>query len=220
MPSTIRKLWRRSSLGCNPMRRLRTSNLRAPGDLARCFASECFLDEIASELGVDPVQLRLRHLTHNKRGTDVLLAAAKKAEWKERPSPVPASTGSTATGRGVAMTNRANSYVAMVAEIELDKSNGKVLVKRITISHDCGLIVNPDGVKNQIEGNIIQGVSRALLEEVQFDASSMKNLDWSSYPILTFADVPDIEIVLINRPEMTPLGAGEQAIVPVAAAIA
>jgi CO/xanthine dehydrogenase Mo-binding subunit len=199
---------------------LRTSYLRAPGDLGRCFASECFLDEIASDLGVDPVQFRLRHLTNNKRGTDVLLAAAKKAQWKERPSPAPASTGTTAMGRGVALTQRAGTYVGTVADVEVDRSSGNVRVKRITISHDCGLIVNPDGLNNQIEGNVIQGVSRALMEEVQFDASGMKNVDWGSYPILTFADVPEIDIVLINRPEMQSLGGGEPAIIPVAAAIA
>jgi CO/xanthine dehydrogenase Mo-binding subunit len=199
---------------------LRTSYLRAPGDLGRCFASECFLDEIAADLGVDPVQFRLPYLTNNKRGTEVLLAATKKAQWKERPSPAPASTGSTAAGRGVAVTQRAGTYVAAVADVDVDKSSGNIRVKRITISHDCGLIVNPDGLNNQIEGNVIQGVSRALMEEVQFDASGMKNLDWSSYPIITFPDVPDIDIVLINRPEMQALGGGEPAIIPVAAAIA
>jgi CO/xanthine dehydrogenase Mo-binding subunit len=199
---------------------LRTTALRAPGDLGRCFASECFLDEIAADLGVDPVQFRLSYLTNNKRGTEVLLAAAKRAQWKERPSPASATDGSTATGRGVAATQRAGTYVATVAEVEVDKSSGNVRVKRITISHDCGLIVNPDGLNNQIEGNVIQGVSRALMEEVQFDASGMKNLDWGSYPIITFPDVPEIDIVLINRPEMPSLGGGEPAIIPVAAAIA
>lgn len=199
---------------------LRTGNLRAPGDPARSFASESFMDEIASDLRADPVQFRLRYLSSNKRGAEALLAAAKKAEWKERPSPAPASNGSAATGRGVALSNRAGTICAAVAEIDLDKPSGIVRVKRITLAHDCGLIVNPDGIKNQIEGNVIQGVSRALMEEVQFDASSVKNLDWSSYPILTFLDVPDVEIVLINRPEMGALGGGEPSIVPVAAAIA
>lgn len=199
---------------------LRTGNLRAPGDLARCFASESFLDEIAAALGVDPVQFRLRHLGQNQRGNEALLAAAKKAEWKERPSPAPASSGPVATGRGIALADRGNTYAAAVAEVEVEKSSGKVRVKRITISHDCGLIVNPDGVKNQIEGNVIQGVSRSLLEEVEFDASGVKQLDWASYPILTFLDIPEVEIVLINRPEMAPLGAGEPAIVPIAGAIA
>src|ERR1700730_1825892 len=143
---------------------LRTSNLRAPGDLARPFASECFLDEIASDLGVDPVQFRLRYLRDNKRTTEALLRATAGAEWKERPSPAPPSSGSKATGRGGAVADRANTMIATVAEVEVDKSNGKVEVKRITLAHDCGLIVNPDGLKNQIEGNIIQGVSGTLLE--------------------------------------------------------
>jgi len=199
---------------------LRTSYLRAPGDLARCFASESFMDEIASDLGVDPVQFRLRYLSNNKRATEALLAAAKKAEWKERPSPAPASSGSIGTGRGVAVSNRANTICAAVAEVEVDKSSGNVTVKKVTISHDCGLIINPDGLKNQIEGNVIQGASRALLEEVKFDASGVKTLDWASYPIITFPDVPDIEIVLINRPEMPALGGGEPSSAPIAAAIA
>jgi CO/xanthine dehydrogenase Mo-binding subunit len=108
---------------------------------------------------------------------------------------------------------------AAVAEIEVDKSTGEVTVKKITLTHDCGLIVNPDGLKNQIEGNILQGVSRALMEEVQFDATGQKNLDWDSYPVIRFNQVPDVEIVLINRPEMQPLGGGEPSIVPITAAI-
>jgi CO/xanthine dehydrogenase Mo-binding subunit len=199
---------------------LRTGNLRAPGQPARCFASESFIDEIASELRVDPVQFRLRYLSNNKRATEALLAATKKAEWKERPSPAPAPSGAVVIGRGVALSDRAGTLCAAVADVEVDKSVGSVRVKRITISHDCGLIVNPDGLKNQIEGNIIQGVSRALMEEVKFDARGVKNLDWDSYPILTFVDVPEVDIVLINRPEMQPLGGGEPSIVPIAGAIA
>ncbi|TMA06783.1 MAG: xanthine dehydrogenase family protein molybdopterin-binding subunit, partial [Deltaproteobacteria bacterium] len=198
---------------------LRTNHLRSPGDLARCFASESFMDEIAADQGADPVEFRLRHLTNNKRGTDVLKAATEKAGWKAHTSPAPAASGNTATGRGVAVTQRANTYVAAVADVDVDKSSGSVRVKRITIAHDCGLIINPDGLKNQIEGNIIQGTSRALMEEVQFDASGVKNNDWSSYPIITFPDVPDVEIVLINRPEMPALGAGEPSTIPLAAAI-
>jgi len=199
---------------------LRTCNLRAPGDVARSFASESFIDELASELGVDPLQFRLRYLSNDRRGTDILQAAVKKAQWKEGKSPAPASGGSIARGRGIALARRAGTYVAAVAEIQVNKSSGKALVKRITIAHDCGRIVAPDGVKNQIEGNVIQGVSRALIEEVQFNASGVTSLDWSSYPILTFAEVPDIDIVLINRPEMEPLGAGEPSLIPVPAAIA
>jgi len=199
---------------------LRTSNLRAPGDPARCFASECFLDEIAADLKVDPVDYRLRHLTTNKRGTECLKAAADKAQWKSRPSPAPASSGNIARGRGVAVTQRANAYCAAVADVEVNKTTGEVVVKRIVCSHDCGLIVNPDGVTNQVEGNILQGVSRALFEEVTFDAEGVTSLDWKTYPILKFSDVPDLDIVLINRPEMESLGAGEPSIIPVPASIA
>ena len=198
---------------------LRTSNLRAPGDLARVFASESFVDEIASSQGVDPVQFRLKYLTSDKRISEVLMATVKSAGWTDRPSPAPVSSGTKVAGRGVAAANRANTMTAAVAEIELDKSTGEVKVRKITLAHDCGLIVNPDGLKNQIEGNIIQGVSRALLEEVQFDSSGQKNLDWGSYPVIRFDQVPDIEIVPINRPEMQPLGGGEPSIVPVTAAI-
>jgi CO/xanthine dehydrogenase Mo-binding subunit len=178
------------------------------------------MDEIASNQVVDPVQFRLQYLSNNKRATEALLAATKKAEWKERASPAPVSTGSKAAGRGVAMGNRANTITVAVAEVEVDKSNGKVAVKRVTLVHDCGLIVNPDGLKNQIEGNVIQGVSRTLMEEVQFDATGVKNLDWASYPIITFGEIPDVEIVLINRTEMPALGGGEPSIVAVPAAIA
>jgi nicotinate dehydrogenase subunit B len=199
---------------------LRTSNLRSPGQLARCFASESLIDEIAADLKIDPVEFRQRHLTENKRGSECLKAAADKAEWEKRPSPAPVSRGNIAKGRGVALTQRSNAYVGMVADVEVNKTTGHVAVKRITCSHDCGLIVNPDGVKNQVEGNIIQGVSRALFEEVTFDGSGVTSLDWNSYPILKFSDVPEVDIVLINRPEMEPLGAGEPSIVPVPAAIA
>ncbi len=107
-----------------------------------------------------------------------------------------------------------------VAEVEVDKSNGNVRVTRFVLAHDCGLIINPDGLKNQIEGNIIQGVSRALMEEVKFDASGVTTLDWVSYPVIRFPDVPEIELVLINRPEMPALGGGEPSSAPIAAAIA
>jgi CO/xanthine dehydrogenase Mo-binding subunit len=200
---------------------LRTSNLRAPGDVARCFASESFIDEIAANLKVDPFTFRMKHLTNNKRGADCLKAAADKAGWQERPSPIPASSGNIARGRGIALTNRANTYVAVVAEVEVNKTTGQVAVKHIVCSHDCGLMINPDGVRNQVEGNVIQGVSRAMYEEVTFDTNGgVTSLDWKTYPILRFPDLPDVDVVLINRLEMEPLGAGEGATVPPAAAIA
>jgi CO/xanthine dehydrogenase Mo-binding subunit len=200
---------------------LRTSNLRAPGDLARVFASESTIDEIAADQRVDPVQFRLRYLTSDKRISEVLIASAKKAGWTDRPAHTAApSAGNKAAGRGVAAANRANTMTAAVAEIEVDKTTGDVTVKKITLGHDCGLIVNPDGLKNQIEGNVLQAVSRALLEEVKFDSTGQKNLDWDSYPVIRFGQIPEVEIVLIDRPEMQPLGGGEPSIVPVTAAIA
>ena len=199
---------------------LRTGYLRAPGDIARCFASESFIDEIAADQQVDPVQFRMRYLGENKRGVDALMAVVKQARWQERPSPAPSSTGAKATGRGVAISNRADTICGAVAEVEVDKSTGEVSVKRFVLSHDCGLVINPDGLKNQIDGNIIQGVSRALMEEVKFDSSGIKSLDWSTYPVIRFPKVPEIEIVLINRPEMPALGGGEPSSAPIAAAIA
>jgi nicotinate dehydrogenase subunit B len=199
---------------------LRTSNLRAPGDLARVFASESTIDEIAADQHVDPVQFRLRYLTSDKRISEILVATAKQAGWTDRPAPALASNGDKAVGLGVACANRANTMTAAVAEIEVDKATGDVTVKKITLGHDCGLIVNPDGLKNQIEGNVLQAVSRALLEEVQFDSTGQKNLDWKSYPVIRFQQIPDVEIVLKDRPEMQPLGGGEPSIVPVTAAIA
>jgi nicotinate dehydrogenase subunit B len=199
---------------------LRTSNLRAPGDLVRVFASESTIDEIASDLHVDPVQFRLRYLTSDKRISEILVATAKKAGWTDHLAPAPPSTGDKASGRGIAVANRANTMTAAVAEIEVDKTTGDVTVKKITLGHDCGLIVNPDGLKNQIEGNVLQAVSRALLEEVKFDSTGQKNLDWDSYPVIRFGQIPEVEIVLIDRPEMQPLGGGEPSIVPVTAAIA
>jgi nicotinate dehydrogenase subunit B len=201
---------------------LRTSPLRAPGDLARMFASESFMDELAASQGADAVQFRMRYASNNKRATDALAAVAKLANWQARPAPAPASssTGNIATGRGVAVSARSNSVVAVIAEVEVDKSSGEVTARRVCVAHDCGLIINPDGLKNQIEGNVIQGTSRALLEEVLFDGSGIKNLDWASYPILRYEKIPQIEITLIDRPEMPALGGGEPSIGPVPAAIA
>lgn len=199
---------------------LRTSNLRAPGDLARSFASESFFDEVAAGVGADPVKFRLKYLAGNKRPTDALLAATQKFGWQERPSPAGRSTGPIATGRGVAVANRSNTMTAAVAEVEVDRRTGKVIVKRVVLAHDCGLIVNPDGLTNQIEGNVIQGVSRTLLEAVEFDANGVKNLDWATYPVIRYQEVPDVEVVLVNRKDMEPLGGGEPSIVPVPAAVA
>jgi CO/xanthine dehydrogenase Mo-binding subunit len=199
---------------------LRTSPLRAPGDLARMFASESFMDELAAAQGADALQFRMRYASNNKRATDALAAVSRLANWQARPAPAPASgTGNIAVGRGVAVSARSNSVVAVTAEVEVDKTSGEVTVKRVCVAHDCGLIINPDGLKNQIEGNVIQGTSRAIMEEVKFDSTGIKNLDWASYPILRYEKIPQIDITLIDRPEMPALGGGEPSIGPVPAAI-
>jgi nicotinate dehydrogenase subunit B len=199
---------------------LRTSALRAPGEPAGWFASESFIDEIASALGVDAFRFRLRQLAGNPRAAELLQATVSKSRWKERPSPSPASSEPKAVGRGLALIARGNTLVAAVAEVHVDRSRGIVAVTRITIGHDCGLIINPDGLKAQIEANVIQGVSRALYEEVKFDSAGVKSVDWRSYPVITFRNIPDVDIVLMNRPERPASGAGEPAIVPIFGAIA
>ena len=119
----------------------------------------------------------------------------------------------------MALIARGNTLVAAVAEVEVDRSTGNVAVKRITVGHDCGLIINPDGLKFQIEANAIQGVSRAVLEEVKFDETGVKSVDWRSYPVITFRNVPEVDIVLKNRPQNPSSGAGEPGIVPIFGAI-
>jgi nicotinate dehydrogenase subunit B len=199
---------------------LRTSALRAPGEPAGWFASESFIDEIASVLGVDAFRFRLRQLTGNQRAAELLQATVTKSGWKERPSPSLASNAPKAVGRGLALIARGNTLAAAVAEVQVDRSPGIVTVMRITVGHDCGLIINPDGLKSQVEANVVQGVSRALYEEVKFDSAGVKSVDWRSYPVITFRNVPDVDIVLMNRPEKPASGAGEPGIVPIFGAIA
>lgn len=204
----------------NDLTPLRTCNLRAPGTVARTFAGECFIDEIAAHFSIDPVHYRLSLAVNDSRTHDVLQSAATKAGWTPRPSPSAVKRDLTARGRGVACSNREGTIVAAIAEVDVDKKSGKISVRRITVAQDCGLIANPDGVKNQIEGNVLQGISRALFEEVQFDESGLRSVDWGSYKTLRFEDLPELEILLIDRPELGFLGVGEAAVIPIPAAIA
>ena len=204
---------------------IRTSSLRGLGSPQNSFANECFMDEVASAAGVDPVEFRRRHLT-DPRAIAVLHAAASRAGWKPR-SGSPTRTGATGTrplpGRGVAYVqyDRTEAYVAAVVDVEVRPDTGAVRVRRVCIAHDCGLIVNPDGVRNQIEGNVVQAISRTLKESVRFDATHVTSVDWNSYPILRFAEIPDaIDIELIDRPDAPSLGAGEAATSPIPPAIA
>ncbi len=192
---------------------LRTSSMRSLGGAGNTFANESFMDELAAAAEADPLEFRLRHLDDPRAGT-VLAAAAQAAEWG---LPLPPGEG-----RGVAFARYENTeaYVAMVAHVALDQESGALQLRRIVVAHDCGLIINPDGVRNQIEGNVIQAASRALKEEISWDANGQTTLDWESYPILTFSQVPQIDVLLIDRPDQPSVGAGEPATVTVAAAIA
>ena len=201
---------------------LRPSNLRAPGKIANVFAVESFTDELASAAKIDPVAFRLRGLS-DPRAMEVVKRAADMFGWQERPSPNPSSgQGSIKTGRGFAYARykQAENYVALAMEVTVDTATGKINVSRIACAHDCGLVVNPDALKNQIEGCILQTLSRALHEEVKFDRSRVTSVDWASYPILTFPEVPTVDVALINHPELPLLGAGEASCVTVAAALA
>ena len=205
---------------------LRTANLRAPYSQARCLAAESQMDDMAAAAGIDPIEFRLRHLpgANNERVAAVLRAVATQAAWVPRGadrtrSAAATRTANLATGRGVAISGLAGTVVAQVADVEVNRSTGKVTVKKVTVAHDCGIIVNPDGVRNQIEGNIVQGCSRALMEEVNFDSAGVKNLNWNTYPIIKFSEAPAVDIVLINHPELPPMGAGEASTTAVAAAI-
>lgn len=176
------------------------------------------MDELAAAAGMDPLEFRLRYL-EDPRGVELLQRLAKLAKWEKRPSPQRQS-GDVVTGRGISYVKYelARTYVGAVAEVEVNGKSGVIRVTRFNVVHDCGQVINPDGVKNQIEGNIVQTVSRTLKEEVTFDRSHVTSLDWKSYPILTFPEVPEVVIELIDRPNEKPWGAGEPsaAVVPAA----
>ena len=194
---------------------LRTSALRTLGAYANVFAAESFIDELAFAAAVDPVEFRLRHMK-DPRARAVIEAVAQKAGWKA------GLKGDGSHGRGFAFAKYKNlaSYVAMVVDVEIDRSNGKVHVRRAFAAVDAGMIVNPDGVKNQIEGGIIQSTSWTLKEQLQYDRQKVLTRSWSEYPILTFAEVPAVEIVLLDRPDEKSLGTGEGSQGPTVAAIA
>ncbi len=200
---------------------LRVSSFRTLGGAGNTFANESFLDELAAAAGADPLAFRLRQLA-DPRAHEVLTAAAARAGWQSRPSPRTAQASGLATGRGIAFGqyDGNEAYVATVAEVTVDTATGTVRVDRVVVAQDCGLIINPDGVTNQVEGNVIQSLSRALKEEVRFDETRITSVDWLTYPILTFPEVPAIEVILINRPNQPSLGAGEPASITTAAAVA
>jgi CO/xanthine dehydrogenase Mo-binding subunit len=205
---------------CSP---LRTSHLRDPLGPEVHFGSEQFIDEIAAAVQADPVEFRLQYITA-PRDAAVVKAAAEKAGWaprkasKQRARPLHAKV---LHGRGIAYAQRADTVVAVVAEIEVYPKEGRIWARKFTVAHDCGLIINPKSLRQTIEGNVVQGLSRTLFEEVQFDRSTVKSVDWASYPILEMRDAPEeIDIVLINSADVAPSGAGEPTMRCVPAAVA
>ena len=194
---------------------LRVSALRTLGAYANVFATESFMDELALLADADPVAFRLAHLK-DPRARSVIEAVAKKAGWK----PGERGDGSKGRGIGFARYKTLATYVAVIAEVEIDRASGRIAVPRIYAAADAGLIVNPDGLANQIEGGIVQSTSWTLKEQVKFDRTEITSRDWASYPILTMAEFPVVEVELIDRPEERSLGAGEASQGPTAAAIA
>jgi nicotinate dehydrogenase subunit B len=200
---------------------LRTTHLRDPEGPAVTFAVESFLDEVAAAARVDPIDFRIAYLD-DPRAKAALASVAERAGWDGRASPkANVETGDIVTGRGVAFGTRRGTYVATVAEVEVNRRTGAVRVRRLVCAHDCGLIINPDGLRGTIEANLIQSMSRSLKEEVMFNRDTVTSVDWQTYPVARSLDIPEqVDIVLLNHPELPAAGAGEPASRPTAASIA
>src|SRR5687768_10467559 len=188
---------------------VRTSSLRSLGALANVFAIESFIDEIAVTRGLDPLELRMRHLT-DERARAVLAEAARSGRWGD--------ACADAVGRGLAVARYKNvgGWCAVVAEVEVVD---RVVVRELTVAVDVGLVINPDGLVNQIEGGAIQATSWTLFEEVGFAEGRVITTTWDAYPVLRFEDAPQVRVVIVHGSDETPFGAGEIAHGPVAAAI-
>ena len=215
---------------------LRTGNLRDPNGPQVTFATESFIDELAAAAKADPVEFRMRLLTagttddsgfKRARSVAVVKAAAEAFGWDPRPSPKTLDSGSILTGRGIAYSFRNQTVVAEIAEVEVNRRTGHVWVKRLVCAHDCGLVINPEGLRRTIEGGMLHSLSRALHEEVRFDAEKTTGVDWISHPSLRHSDTPaKIDVVLVNgdpkpnRPDLPHYGAGETVCKPLIAAVA
>lgn len=207
---------------------VRASWLRGVSALPNSFAHESWIDEAATMAGVDPVEYRLRYMT-DKRGIAVIEATAKRAGWRAhtRPKEIAPQDGRL-RGRGFAYALYVHSkfpgygaaWAAWVADVSVDVRTGEVSVEKVTVGHDAGLMVNPAGVQHQIHGNVVQSTSRALKEQVAFSPVGVAAAEWGSYPIITFDELPEIDVLMLPRPDQPPLGAGESSSVPSAAAIA
>jgi CO/xanthine dehydrogenase Mo-binding subunit len=189
---------------------MRTAHFRDPSGPHTHFSAESFIDEVAHATGADPLEFRLRHVT-DPRDRAVIEAVAARHGWEPRVGPNPnARQGDILAGRGIAYAQRNGSVNAVIADVEVNPETGVVWVRKLTIASDHGLMVNPRSLRNTIEGNLIQALSRTLFEEVAFDRDRVLAEDWSSYPILETPQVPEeIDIVFINNPEVGVRGAGE-----------
>ncbi len=200
---------------------LRPSNLRAPGKLGNCYAVECFMDELAAAAKRDPLEYRLHHLK-DERGAAILKRAAEMMNWQSRPSPRSGTANERVSlGRAIVYVHykHVDNRMGLGVEVAVDRATGKVKVNRVVCAYEAGLMINPDAMRNQVEGNIMQAVSRTLYEETTFDQAKVTSVDWQSYPILTFPDAPVLQIDLMGSPRDKPMGAGEAASAPVPAAI-
>jgi nicotinate dehydrogenase subunit B len=207
---------------------VRASWLRGVSALPNSFAHESYIDELATEAGADPIEYRLRYLK-DSRAADLIKAVAKRAEWTPRPVwKEPAAEGDIVRGRGFAYAlyvhgpfpGKPAAWSAWIADVAVNKATGDVSVTRVVAGQDSGLMINPDGVRHQIHGNVIQSTGRALMEEVSFDRNSVTSREWGAYPIIKFPDIPKIDVLMLPRGDQPPLGVGESASVPSAAAIA
>jgi CO/xanthine dehydrogenase Mo-binding subunit len=215
---------------------LRTGNLRDPNGPQVTFATESFIDELAVAAKADPVDFRLKLLQASTeddsafkraRSIAVIKAAAEAYGWDRRPSPKPVGNGNILTGRGFAYCFRSQTVIAEAAEVEVNRRTGQVWVKRIVCAHDCGLVINPEGLRRTVEGGLLHSLSRALWEELKFDTEKVTSVDWVSHPTLLHSDTPArIDVVIVNgdpnpnRPDLQHYGAGEAACKPLIAAVA
>jgi len=198
-----------------PSMPIRVSALRTLGAYGNVFAIESFLDEMAALAKADPVAFRLAHMK-DPRARAVIEKVAEMAEWKA------GEAGSLSRGRGIGFAKYKNlaTYVAVVADVEVDRASGRIRVPRLWAAADSGLVINPDGLRLQIEGGVLQSTSWTLYEHVRFDKDGIHSHDWESYPIMRMPDVPKVEVELINRPNDPSKGSGEASQAPAAAAIA
>ncbi|HEY6032362.1 MAG TPA: molybdopterin cofactor-binding domain-containing protein [Gaiellaceae bacterium] len=193
--------------------------LRAPGAPQALFATEQTIDDLAKAANMDPIAFRKLN-SASDRWVAVMDAAAKAAGWQNRAPASRVGSGRILKGQGIAIGGFARTFAAIVAQIEVDTKTGKISVKHLVGAQDAGLAVNPGLIENQIEGCLIQGCSRALLEEVRFSKNRVTSLDWATYPILRFKDAPKLTAIVVNRPDLPSSGSGEPTTAPVPAAIA